>query len=190
MPKNTLIFLRHAETKVDRTIKISDWELTEQGIKEALRISQNNLFNDIDIIITSNEKKAYHTVLPLAEKKKKEIIREKELDEIIRDNGKFLGKNDYLSTMRLCMENRDKSFNHWETANHALERFAKKVEDIDNNYNKKKILIVAHGGVINLYFAKLQNSLSNVYERAQSNTFCDYGIIRNGDVIKDISKVP
>ena len=152
MPDNTLIFLRHAETKVDRVLKISEWELTDQGKKEATRISELDFFNDIDVIITSGELKAYQTAYPLAEKKKQEIIREKELNEIMRDKGKFLGKDDYLNTMKLCMENRDQSFNNWETANHALERFAKKVEEIDSNYDGKKILIVAHGGVINIFF--------------------------------------
>ena len=54
-------------------------------------------------------------------------------------------------------------------------------------YNKK-ILIVAHGGVINLYFAKIIGQLDKVFERISTNTFCDYGIIKNSKVIKDIAK--
>ncbi|MCK4687733.1 MAG: histidine phosphatase family protein, partial [Candidatus Lokiarchaeota archaeon] len=68
MPNNIIIFLRHAETKIDENLKISKWFLTKRGKKEATNISKLDLFNDIDIIITSNEEKAYQTAFPLAEK--------------------------------------------------------------------------------------------------------------------------
>ena len=145
---------------------------------------------NVDIIITSDEDKAYYASLPLSEKLQKEVIREKDLNEIMRDNGKFLENENYLKTMKLCVENRDQSFNNWETAENALDRFSKKIEELDNKYNKKKILIVAHGVVINLYFAKIIDRLDDVYDRAMSNTFCDFGIIKNGKIIKDIVKVP
>ena len=190
MSNNTLIFLRHAKTKVDRKIKNSEWELTEKGKNEASNLSNLELLSDIDVIITSDEDKAYYTSLPLAEKLQKEILRDKDLNEIMRDSGKFLETEDYLKTVKLSMENRDKSYNNWETAGTALERFSQKIEEINKNHDSKKILIVAHGVVINLYFAKLMNALNNTYNRAMSNTFCDIGIIKDGKIIKDIAKVP
>ena len=90
--------------------------------------------------------------------------------------------------MKLCLTNKDQSFNKWETANDALNRFSKKVEKLDYEYNDKKILIVSHGTVINLYFAKILGKLENVFNRAQTNTFCDYGIIQHRKVIKEIAK--
>lgn len=188
MPNNTFIFLRHAETKVDRNIKISQWTLTEKGKKDALKLSRLNIFEDFNIIITSNEEKAYQTAIPLVEKLQKEIIRDENLNEILRDHGEFLKKDEYSRIMKLCMEHRDQSFNNWETANHALERFSKRIQEIDLNYSYMKILFVAHGGVINLYFAKILKQLNNVFERISTNTFCDYGIIQNSKVIKDIAK--
>ena len=188
MPNNTFIFLRHSETKVDRNIKISQWILTEKGKKDALKLSQLKVFKDINIIITSNEEKAYQTATPLAEKLQKEIIRDENLNEILRDLGEFLIKDEYSRIMKLCLEYRDQSFNNWETANHALERFSKRIQEIDLNYSYKKIVFVAHGGVINLYFAKILKQLNKVFERISTNTFCDYGIIQNSKVIKDIAK--
>ena len=91
--------------------------------------------------------------------------------------------------MKLCMTNRKKSFNNWETANKALERFSNKIKEIDYENNDKKILIVSHGTVINLYFAKYLGKLEKVFERFQTNTFCDYGIVQNKKVIKDIAKL-
>jgi len=190
MPNNFLILLRHAETKIDENLKISKWFLTERGKKEATNISKLDLFNDIDIIITSNEEKAYQTAFPLAEKLQLEIIRDEKLNEIMRDQGRFLEKEEYLKTMELCMANRDQSYNKWETVNSALKRFSKKIEEIDSRYSNKKILIVAHRGVINLYFAKMLEKLDIVFNRALSNSFCDYGIIQDGKVLKDIAKIP
>ncbi|MHA1985708.1 MAG: histidine phosphatase family protein [Promethearchaeota archaeon] len=189
MVNNILIFLRHAETKVDKRIKNSKWLLTEKGKSAALDLANSKNFDEVDIIIASAEEKAYKTILPLAEKLNKAVLREAELNEIMRDNGRFLETNEYLNTMELCMNNRKKSFNNWETANKALERFSNKIEEIDYENNDKKILIVSHGTVINLYFAKLLGKLENVFNRAQTNTFCDYGIIKNKKVISDIAKL-
>jgi len=188
MPINTFIFIRHAETKVDKKLEISKWNLTEKGVIEALRISNDDLFQYVNIIITSNEEKAYQTAFPFSEKLKKIIIREADLNEIYRDKGKFLSNDDYLKTMKLCLENRDLSYNDWETANNALKRFSEKIKEIDSRYSSKKILIVSHGGVINLYFAKKLGQLENIYKRVLTNSFCDYGIIQNGQIIKDIAK--
>ena len=128
MPNNTFIFLRHAETKIDRNIKISQWILTEKGKKDALNISKLNLFNDIDVIISSNEEKAYQTAFPLSISLHKEIIRDENLNEIMRDHGRFIeNKEDYLKNMKLCVENRNQSSNNWETGNQALERFSKRI---------------------------------------------------------------
>jgi len=190
MPDNTFIFLRHAETKVNKNINVSHWVLTKKGKNDALNISKLNLFDDVEIIISSNEDKAYQTTRPLSEKLCKEIIRDKNLNEIIRDFGRFIeNKEEYLKIMKLCFEKRNQSFNNWETGNQALERFTKKIQEIDSEYSNKKILIVAHGGVINLYFAKILGKLDRIFERILSNSFCDYGIIQNDKVLKDIAKI-
>ncbi|MFX0024490.1 MAG: histidine phosphatase family protein [Candidatus Hermodarchaeota archaeon] len=190
MPNNILIFLRHAETQIEKDIKISRWKLTNKGRNDAFNISKLNLFNDVEIIISSNEDKAYQTAYPLSKKLHIDIIRDRNLNEIVRDQGRFLeNREEYLKIMKLCVENRNRSFNNWETGNHAMERFSKRIQEIDSKYFNKKILFVAHGGVINLYFAKILGELVRIFERILTNSFCDYGIIQNGKVLKDIAKI-
>ena len=75
----------------------------------------------------------------------------------------------------------------WETANHALERFKKAIKEIDDKYENKKILICAHGTVMTLYFAYLQDKLKDLFSRWKGLGFCDYGIIKDNKIIKDIS---
>ena len=155
-----------------------------------INVLNSEIFNDVDIIITSSEEKAYETAHPLCEKLHKEIIRDENLNEIKRDQGSYLKtKDEYITFIKLCMENRNHSYNNWETANHLLKRFSKAIQEIDLEFSKKNILIVAHGVVINLYFAKILGKLENTFERWMTNTFCDYGIIQNNKVIKDIAKI-
>ena len=76
------------------------------------------------------EEKAFETAYPLSVRLNKPIIRDEKLNEIIRDEGCYFStKEEYNRNIRLCMENRNKSFNNWETKNHALKRFSKKVQE-------------------------------------------------------------
>ena len=98
-----------------------------------------------------------------------------------------MAPEEYEQAIKYCLEHLDKSLSHWETAAHALERFSNKIEEIDKQHEKKKILIVGHGFTINLYFAKLLDVFNNVYERFNTNNYGDWGIVRGKKVIKDIA---
>jgi broad specificity phosphatase PhoE len=69
-----------------------------------------------------------------------------------------------------------------------LDRFSKKIEELDKKYENKKILVVGHGFTINLYFAKLLSVLDEVYDRFNTNDYADWGIVENKKVIRDIAK--
>jgi len=183
---NKLIFLRHAETKKDKSIPVSQWVLTEEGEKNSKELINDQYLLDVDVIITSTEKKSFQTAKPLADKLNKEIIQIKDLSELNRDKGKLMTKEDYDKMKVKIFEDLNFTDFGWETCNHALERFRKAVEEIDKIYENKKILIVAHGTVMTLYFSYLQNSLDNIFARWKSLGFCDYGIIKDGKVVKDI----
>ena len=183
---NELIFIRHAQTKIDKEVPIADWDLTEEGYQDSEKVKDVQEFQDIDILISSTERKAYLTIKPLAEKLEKEIIQIKDLSEISRGDAGALTKEEYNEMKVKVFQDLDFTDHGWETCNHALERFSKAVEEIDNKYENKKILISAHGTVMTLYFAKLQNKLDDLMGRWKSLGFCDYGIIKNGEVVKDI----
>ncbi|MAG50680.1 hypothetical protein CL621_03545 [archaeon] len=183
---NTLIFLRHAKTKIDKSIPISDWILTKEGMKEAKNIANISEFQDIDVIISSGEKKAYDTIKHLAKKLNKKIIQINELNELKRLNGETLSSEEYEKMKVKIFEDLAYTDHGWETSKHALNRFKKAVEKIDEKYKNKKILIVAHGTVMTLYFASLQNKLDELMERWKKLDTCDWGIVKNNKVIKEI----
>ncbi len=181
-------FLRHGETKVDKNTPISAWALSEKGEAQAKQFAQDGTFKDVDLVFSSTEEKAYKTALPIAESLGKEVSKLEEIVELNRDNGEFLSADDYENAIKQCLGNSGKSFNNWETAAHALERFERKIEELDSVYDNKKILIVGHGFTINLYFSKLLGLLDKVYQRLNTNDFADWGVVKNQKVVKDIAK--
>jgi len=190
MPNNEIFLLRHAKTEITNRIPVSKWNLSKEGFKEAKELTAIKEFKDLDLIIASCEKKAYLTVKPLALRGSKSVSQFCDFNELDRDSGGFLSSTEeYNLTVKRCMHELNKSFNNWEKATHALSRFSKKISELDKMYESKRILIASHGIVINLYFAKVLNQLDNVYERWKSTTFCDFGSIRTGLVIKDIAKL-
>lgn len=185
---NTFYFLRHEVTKIDGTIPVSKWQLSKIGEENAKKLAQQDFFDEVAIIFSSTEKKAYQTAKPIADKLKKEIIQVQEISELNRDKGGFMQIEDFEKTLKQSLEHLDVSINNWETATHALERFSKKVDEIDKQYENKKILIVGHGITINLYFAKLLGLLDTVYLRLDTNSYGDWGIVKDKEVIKDIAE--
>ena len=190
MANNEFLLLRHAKTKIANKIPVSKWTLSKEGFKEAEELVTVKEFKDLDVIISSSEKKAYLTVKPIALRDSKTVTQFSEFKELDRDSGGFLSTTENYNLMvKRCLHELDKSFNNWEKAAQALNRFSVKINELDNMYESKRILIASHGIVINLYFAKVLNQLDNVYKRWKSTTFCDFGCIRTGIVIKDIAKL-
>jgi len=183
---NTFVFIRHAKTLVDKNIPIQDWILTEDGEKQAQFLTQSKTFDDVDVLISSSENKAYLTIKPLAEKIGKDIIKIEELGEILRPNSEKLTSQQYEEMKTKIFKDLDYTELGWETSNHALNRFKRAIERIDQQYHGKKILICAHGTVMTLYFAFLRNKLHDLFSRWHGLEFGAYGIVKNGKVEKDI----
>ena len=183
---NKLIFLRHAETKKDRNVPVSKWHLTEDGVKRAQEVADGGVFDGVDIIISSTEKKAVDTAKPIADRLGLEISQVDGLTEIDRDKGGLLSKEEYEEMKVRIFQDLNFSDHGWESAGHALERYKKAVREIDEKYEGKKILIVSHGSVMTLFFSDLQNDFDDIFQRWQNLDFCAWGVIENGKVTKDL----
>jgi len=183
---NKIIFLRHAKTKVDKALPIADWFLTDGGVEHAEEVSSDPIFDNVDLIFASAERKAVDTAKPIAERLNKEIIQVENLGEIKRPNAEKITLEEYKRLKSVVFSDFDKSESGWETVNHTLNRFSKAVEEIDKKYENKVILIVAHGTVMSLYFANVQGKMNELFSRWKSLGFCEWGIIENGKVVKDL----
>lgn len=186
---NTLIFMKHAETRKERDIPMSVWVLSEEGKKAAEDLAKSGVFDDVDVIVSSGEEKAYQTAKPFADRLGKKIVRIPELNEINRDKGGLMSKEEYDEMKVRVFEDLDFTARGWETGRHALERFKQGVEKIEKRFGNKRILVVVHGTVMTLYFTHLmkQKSLKKIFSRWKGCGFCGWGIVRNNKVIKDMA---
>ncbi len=183
---NTFYLVRHGETVVDKDEPVSKWKLSTRGLLQAEMLAKDRELSKADIIISSSEAKAYETAFPLARKLDKEIDRYSAFDELKRDRGGFLKKETFDFAVKYAVKNPDRSKFSWEKAGSALERFTAKIQELDLAYNSRNIVIVSHGIVLNMYFAALLGRLHEAYERLQRTRFCDYGIVKDSKVVKDI----
>lgn len=183
---NEFIFIRHAKTKMDKDTPIEKWGLSEEGEKQSQEIVNSSEFENADILISSEQDKAYLTIKPLADKLGKTIIKIKELGEIKRPDSEKLSSEEYQNIKNKIFGDLDFKYKDWETPNEALSRFKQAIEELDQKYENKKIIIASHGTVMSLYFAYLLGELSNLIERRKSLNFGTIGIIKNNKVVRDI----
>jgi broad specificity phosphatase PhoE len=183
---SALIFLRHAETKKDETLLDEQWTITDAGKKSAEKMADTGVFDDVDVIISSNMKRAYQTAEPFAARLGEKIIRVPEFNEISRRKAKMINKKDYEAIKARMFVDLDFAPGGWETARSALSRFKKASEKMDMKYENKKILIVTHGTVMSLFFASLQNKMYMLHTRWGNLDLLGHGIVKDNKVIKDI----
>jgi len=187
---NTFYFIRHADKLELKDKPVDEWPLSEKGIKQAQEIADSGKFDEIDLIFTSSLERTYQTAKPISDKIRREITKCPEFDELKMGNNHWFGE-EFESAIKDCLTHLYTSEHEWETAHNALERFSNKIEEIDKDHDDKKILIVSHNVVINLFFAKLLDKLDHVYERGvlTKDPMYNYiGIVQNDKIIQDIVK--
>src|SRR5262245_57488703 len=123
---NKITFLRHGKTQVDNATPISTWVLDEDGEKQAAHVAGLPDFQDFDVIVDSGEAKARQTDRLIAEKLGLEMIVEPQISELNRDEGGHMSSEEYERTVEQTLTHHDQSFNKWESADHARERFGAK----------------------------------------------------------------
>ena len=184
--KNTLILLRHGRTQFNPDNPVSQWALSEEGEKQAKEIAESGVFDYVDVIICSGEYKAKQTASYLADRLGKIVISNSGLNEIGRDDGGILTEEEHDKTLEFALRNQDQSRHRWETAQNALNRYESSVDQINREYKGKNILIVSHGTVMSLYFAKLTGTMDQIVEREKRLGYCDYGTVKCSRVVKGI----
>ena len=72
--KNTYVFLRHAQITKDSTEHSDKWVLSDAGIKYVEEVAATGIFDDVNVIISSSQKKVIQTAYFLADRLNKDII--------------------------------------------------------------------------------------------------------------------
>lgn len=152
----TIYFTRHGETEWNREFRFQgklNSELTELGILAAELLSERFEEIEIDKIISSPLKRAYHTAEIIKGNKHIDIIKIPGFQEI--NLGDFEGmqyseiKTKYYEILKRIED--DPFTNAYPNGENLIDfynRVEKAFKDVIDENRGKKVLIVAHGGTI------------------------------------------
>jgi probable phosphoglycerate mutase len=154
--KTKVFLVRHGETEWNRLGKFQgckDIDLSKEGVVQAQYLSEK-FNNNFDYIYTSPLKRAVQTA--------EVITTNKEIKPIIIDELREINFGEWEGlTIKEISNNFHKEFNDWRTdkieapmyggdlsIKNASKRAKNAITEIVDKHKKKKILIVAHGGII------------------------------------------
>lgn len=161
----TIYITRHGETEWNRQCRFQgslNSELTDKGLLAAQLLSERIEDIDLDVIIASPLKRAFHTAEIVKGNKKIEIVKNEGLKEINLGDfegmkySEITGKNNEI-LMKIEDDPFANSYPNGENLLEFYKRVEKTFKDIIETYRGKRILIVAHGGTIKCiesYFRK------------------------------------
>ena len=168
-----ITFVRHGETDLNYPVRrmqgVSDYDLNINGIKQAEDIRNKLAEEDFDIIISSPLKRAKRTAEIINELKKIDIIFD---DRIIERNyGQLEGQ---LFKKEYCNLDYDFESIGGESINIYKARLKDFIFEIKKKYYNKKVLVVAHNGVISVISCILEGE-------PEDKNFENRGI-KNGEI--------
>lgn len=152
---------RHGETDSNKSSRLQgqriDDELNASGIKQAEKLASELVGEKFDVIFSSPLKRAQQTAEIIAREIDVPIIESREIME--RDFGEFSGKTweemkaiarrDDLREVDFALEYNYGPYGG-ESAKNVEERLVKFVDGLKKHYSDKKILIIAHGGIMKM----------------------------------------
>ncbi len=184
---NKFIFLRHALTKFDPKKPAHKWILGDEGIEQISKICDDEILQNVDLIISSTEKKAIQTAFYIAKKTEKEIVTNPALNELDRGEKVIETTKEYRHYVKAIFS--QIHVGGWESTEAALRRIKNEIIKINKENTEKTILIVSHGIILSLYFGYLLTiENTKLFERWEQFKFYSWGIVEENKVTKDIIK--
>jgi len=183
-----IILVRHGETKgnILQIIQGNDKgginNLNEEGLRQIKKVSKRLKDEKIDIIYSSDLKRAQDTAKEIAKNHNVNLILDKRLRE--RSWGVLEGKT--YEEAEILSKNGD---GHWytqtpqggERPEEVIKRMKDFFEEAYKKFENKTILIVSHGGSIKFFLSYLfNNPKKNEEEYFHNNTGVTY-LKREGD---------
>lgn len=166
-------FVRHGETDLNKPIRkmqgVSNYDLNENGVKQAEGTRDKLAKEKFDIIISSPLKRARHTAEIINEIQKVDLIFDERIAE--RDYGELEGK---LFDKEYCSLDYDFESIGGEPIEKYITRLKAFMNDVKEKYSDKKVLVVAHNGVISMFSCILEGE-------PEDRNFGSRGI-KNGEV--------
>jgi broad specificity phosphatase PhoE len=186
-----IYLIRHGETEWNKEGRSqgcsNDIPLSDEGMIQAASIANRLKNEEIDLVFSSNLKRAFQTAKAIAAYHNKEVVMHKEFMEI--SFGEWEGlKIDEIKERYMDV------FNIWRDTPHIAkvpgaeslleikERSMTKLMEIVNTEKDKNILIVSHGITIKVLIASIMGiDLANLHKIRQNNTALNIFEYRNNN---------
>jgi broad specificity phosphatase PhoE len=170
-----LILIKHAAPLVDPAKSSDLWKLSEAGREQAARLAEPLRAMEIAAIVSSEEPKANETAEILGSALSVKVSTSRELREHDRRNVPHMRSRDFISMVELFFRKPDDRVLGSESANEALERFTKAVDEVIASHAEGNVAIVAHGTVIALCLEA--NSQRNGFELWRAMGLPSYAVV-------------
>ena len=149
-----LLLVRHSETRVDPDIPADQWRLTEDGRARCGPMAEQLRSHSIRRVVASREPKAVETAELVGRHLGLDVDVIDGLHEQDRTGVPFY---DDVATFRArvakLFEHPDQVVLGNKTANDALNRFVRALDEVVTSYPPEKVSIVTHATVMSLYIA-------------------------------------
>jgi probable phosphoglycerate mutase len=189
--KTTVLLIRHGETEWNTLGKFqgcTDIDLSQEGIKQA-ELLKNRLKGEFDYIYASPLSRALETANIIAENTDKKVVVAPEIREI--NFGEWEGltvreiSEKYPEIFKAWRSNKEESYicGGDSSINNAASRATKCILDIVSKHRGKKIVIVAHGGIIKAGLIGLFEWDMTMYHKIALGNTCINTITFNDDLM-------
>jgi broad specificity phosphatase PhoE len=159
MSMEKIYFISHPEVTVDKSIPITEWDLSPEGLERLGQLLEKPWIPEIDAVYASNEKKAITTAKHIAERLHLPVTYMEELGETNRSSTEFLEPNEFEQTADAFFAHPDQNVRGWESAISAQKRIVAAIEVILRETREgENIAIVSHGGVGSLLISHLKGT--------------------------------
>jgi len=151
-PVRTLLFIRHAESRIDPDSPPHEWTLTDDGREGAARIAPMLSRFTPGRLLVSPEPKAVETARVLGTQLDLDIERLVGLCEQDRTGVPFFGtQEEFERYVAEVLESPTMRLLGPESAEEAYQRFSVEVEDALRRHQEDCLAFVSHGTVISLF---------------------------------------
>ncbi|MHC0039495.1 histidine phosphatase family protein [Pseudoneobacillus sp. C159] len=150
----TICLIRHGETEWNALRKLqgrTDIPLNSKGIQQAQECRDYLIDSEFDVLISSPLKRARQTADIINEVLNLPILEMDEFQERFYGDAEGMTKEERIAAFP------DKNYSNQESLESLNNRVNAGIDNIYQHYPDKKILLVAHGGVINSILSIFSN---------------------------------
>jgi len=150
-----LILVKHSSPEIIENFPAREWQLSDEGRDRAQKLVDKLKKYQLNAVFSSDEPKARQTAEIIGRALELENHVLAGLHEQDRTEVLFSSHEEFQKKVKSVFERPDELVFGNETANQALDRFHKSVDQVLDVSNAENTLIVAHGTVISLYVSRL-----------------------------------